>query len=237
MDAIWTELEKKISNVMIDPSVFMLEEHLNAVKGIPKSRAHYSEAFADFINRGEGVDKIVREFTYTNPKKTQKKPSAGALSNIDDVKSMIESSGLTRYTYKTNLDRENEIKELEKAQKVHGALHGRKNSQRLIDEGVKEIVFDEFGFLREHSGILSANRIFLHQIDRILGVPGTILDFTGKFKVHKKRILNKVGIDNERNKSLKWILAIVISAELFHVIAPPLVNSGEAAVAIVALDP
>ncbi len=196
-------------------SHFKFIEHIDT----HKREVYISKSFFNFISETNKIDSLVREFRY---KKTLQIEEAVSINNT--IKSIVNSNKIKAYSYK---DSKNEMIEKFALQSPDTF-----NSTKLIDKVTMEIALDELSFLLDHSAILSANRIFLNKFDRFLNIPGIVLDYTGKFRAHKKQILNNIGINEERRNNLKFILAIIAKINP-HL----LIGKLGAGLVIIALDP
>ena len=216
------KFDRNIKNgFIIDPSVFMSLSHFKFIEHIDTYRraVYIPKSFFNFVSETNKIDSLVREFRY---KKTLQIEEEVSINNT--IKSIVNANKIKAYSYK---DSKNEM-----IKKFALQSPDTFNSTKLMDNVTREIALDELSFLLDHSAILSANRIFLNKFDRFLNIPSIVLDYIGKFRAHKKQILNNIGINEERRNNLKWILARITDVDPY----PPIGKLG-AELVIIALDP
>jgi hypothetical protein len=171
-----SELDIKLQTIMVDPSVLTSKEHVYELPQLSRERRIFVPATLVAAIRDNVVGEVLRYFAWPRVYYHIPKPSPECLEII---------MGLERYQY----EREN----------VEEIIHPL---ERLaLPRNVKEILLEEYSFLKRHSALLLRFRRTIQHFKN-LGV--STLDVTNKLKDHKENIFWRV-------RGLRWIVAILLS--------------------------
>ena len=171
--------ESKIHPIMIDASVFTSEKHCQALLGT-KEQFQVSRTLYDLMLGEKRFESVSDPLLYTLDRFSWKRLEY-IPTEIMNLRTRIEP-----YKYK-----EKYVKEIYPSYE-----------KSILPWEVKDIILDEFSFLKEHSSILMSTKKFVRQLHR-WGI--VLIDASNKVFDQKKDLF-------ERIRGVRWLMGLATSA-------------------------
>jgi hypothetical protein len=195
---------------MMDPSVLTSEAYVDALRQLYPERRIFVPATLIKAIGNNVVDEVLRYFIWPTTRYYRLTPSY-----LEKILELQRREYFLRYEYEEEYVRE-----------IIGLLE-RLVLPRYVERYVKDILLEEYSFLKRYSALLLRFKRTIHYFKE-LGI--STLDVTNKVKDQKENIFRIA-------RGLRWIVAVLLSTSEFRILThEPLWRLIEASILVV-FDP